>query len=192
MMVFVAQFRSRSSLARHAISAVADASLWFPAPCCIDCVRMPRSYRRAQHRAAFIEQLPEVPPFLLGCIRVLPMLRYGQANPLDSFRRLRPGTQSAMKPATSVWHRGTLTVCTPPGLRSTPWCLAEVSRRVPVLQPSAPPLMGCTTHFRTPPRPVTPGLQLSCSRQLPLARRPIPERAEPPPSAYPRFVSCEE
>src|ERR1022692_1276865 len=100
------------------------------------------------------------------------MLRRGPPDAVDSRRRLRPRAQPTVESATPVRHRGALAECSPPRLRSASRRPCEIPRRVPVLQPSTPRLMGCTTHFPSPPAPWPPGLHASRNYGLPAVRYP--------------------
>jgi len=81
---------------------------------------------------AMLQQRSIVIPLLSRRLRVPPVLRQRLPDALDSFRRPRPGTESTMKPAPSVWHRGTLARSSATILRAAARCLREVARGITV------------------------------------------------------------
>ena len=81
-----------------------------------------------------------------------------------SFWRRRTGTQAAMYATPSVGHRWTPTPASSSGLRSTSGGLREITRRIPVLEPSAPLFLGCSVDFKRHPPP--PGLRSFLRRAL--------------------------
>jgi hypothetical protein len=112
-----------------------------------------------QHFSARPQEFPVFRPFRFGPLRVVPVLRHGPPDTLDAFRRLRPRAQPPVEPATSVRHCRTPATAPASGPRTASRRPGEIPRRVPVLQPAAPRLMGCFNGFRChPPPPVHPTL----------------------------------
>ena len=98
--------------------------------------------RSRQHVLAIPQQFSILLPLRSGPLRVSAMLCIRLPDALDSLRCFRSGTQSSVKPATSVYHRGTQARRPAPGPRAAPCRFRVVPRRVSVLQPTAPPVMG--------------------------------------------------
>jgi hypothetical protein len=96
------------------------------------------------------QQFPILLPFRPRPLRVLPVLRYGPADAIDTCWGLRPRAHPAVKPAQSVWHRGTLARRATPSLSTTVSDSCKVSRFVAISQPSVPPFMGCSLNFSDP------------------------------------------
>ena len=107
-------------------------------------------------RPAFFNQQSDVPSFGFRRLRISPVLRHGPPNSLDTTCGSRPGTESPVKPATAIRHRSALAGRAAPRLRPATRRLREISRRVPILEPTVPRFMGCLFGFvhLTPSPPV--------------------------------------
>jgi hypothetical protein len=107
---------------------------------------------------ALLEQLLVLLVFHSRPLRVPPVLRHGLPDALNACWRIRACTEPAVEPAPSILHRRTLARRTAPVLRPAARCLREVSRRIPILQPSAPLLMEYSLNFTEPTPPHYPPL----------------------------------
>jgi len=76
--------------------------------------------RSRQHVLAIPQQFSILLPLGPGPLRVSAMLCIRLPDALDSFCCFRSGTQSSVKPTTSVYHRVTLARCPAPSPRAAP------------------------------------------------------------------------
>jgi hypothetical protein len=101
------------------------------------------------------------------------------AYALDAFSRLRPRTESPVKPAASIGHRWAPAARSAPSLSSASWNQRQVPRRIAVLEPSTPLLIGCYLNFLSSPHvDLPPGPPPPCFQLLPPGRLARLERAD--------------
>lgn len=109
-----------------------------------------------QQISAFPQQCPKMQPLCLRGLGISPVLCNALPYALDTRHRLRSRAESAVEPASTICHRRALARRPTPVLSTTALHLIQVSWRVAVLQPPAPPFMGCSFDFLNATHRVSP------------------------------------
>jgi hypothetical protein len=108
------------------------------------------SFERAKlvQQSAKRPELRANPSLLLAHgFRVAPMLEWTHSGPLSAFGCLRTGAQTTVNPATPISHRRTLAERAAPRPGAATGRFQEITRWIPVFQPSASRSMGSLRDF---------------------------------------------